>query len=284
MLSLALNLLFIVPLTSPKCAYKKEFKMKKKSKLDKFTPLVIGTAMLTLVAACGSDDDDNGSSQVPQQEQSQEGTYRVVLSPVNADVAGSAKGTGEFSIAGDEFRASMNVSDALAATHAQHIHIGTSCPSGASDTNQDSFIDVVEASTSAGGVLVPLDADLRSQDAGATYPAGANYNYVESASLLAMEVDLRLPDTDTSDIFVKLGLDDPFTLEGRVVIVHGVPASTSLPPSVQGAGDLSPQQALPILCGVITRVQEEETGTTSTTGTTGTTTGITTGTPGTSGI
>lgn len=64
--------------------------MKKKSKLEKFTPFVIGTCMLSLVAACGSDDDDSGSGTGAdeQQERPQEGQYRVVLSPVNTNVAG----------------------------------------------------------------------------------------------------------------------------------------------------------------------------------------------------
>lgn len=272
--------------------------MKKKSKLEKLTPLVLGTCLLTLVA-CGSDDDDSGSgsgtAQQPEQ-QSQEGEYRVRLLPVNPTVAnsGSATGEGTFTIQGDEFRAVMNVTGAPNAEHPQHIHVGNRCATAADDANGDGIIDAREASAATGSALVPLDADLRAQDAGENNnPTGAGYNYNESASLLAMLADLRLPDTETSDDLVKLPVDEELDLAGKVVEVHGVPAETTLPGTVQGLDDKTAQESLPILCGVIERVADGgtgtttgDTGTTTTTGGTGTTTGTTgttTGTTGTTG-
>ncbi len=236
--------------------------MKKKSMLQKVSPIVLSTCMFTLLAACGSDDDDNGTSVVQQEEQQQEGRYRVVLTPLNPLVASNATGTGEFTIEADEFKAIMNISGATSTTHVQRIHLLGSCPDQGSDTNEDGFIDVVEAISSVGSALVPIDNDLRSQLAGGTFPIGATYNYKESTSLLAMLADLRLPDPDNSDELVKLGADEDLNLEGRVVLIHGVPSSTSLPATVRGLGEtLTAQQALPILCGVITRA-EDETGTT----------------------
>ena len=285
--------------------------MKKKSKLEKLTPFVLGTCMLTLVAACGSDDDDSGSGTAQQPEQqSQEGEYRVRLLPVNPTIAnsGSATGEGTFTIQGDEFRAVMNVTGAPNAEHPQHIHVGNRCATAADDANGDGVIDAREASAATGSALVPLDADLRAQDAGENNnPTGAGYNYNESTSLQAMLADLRLPDTETSDDLVKLPVDEDLNLAGKVVEVHGVPAETTLPGTVQGLDDSTAQESLPILCGVIERVSDGgtgtttggtgtttggtgtttgDTGTTTTTGTTGTTTGgtgTTTGTTGTTG-
>ena len=253
--------------------------MKKRSKLKRLTPFVIGTCLLTLAVSCGSDDDDSGSG-VPQQqeeEQQQEGQFRVVLSPVNTNVAGEAAGTASFQIDADEFGANLEVTGAASTSHRQHVHIGTACPSPDSDTNGDGFIDIAESNAVSGGVLIPLDNDLRAQTAGGRYPFGRNYSYNQTTSFQTMLTELRLPDTDTSDSLVKLGVDENLNLEGKVVMVHGVSTTTSLPATVQGEGDQSPHQALPVLCGVITR---DDTGTTTgetgtTTGETGTTTGET---------
>ncbi len=246
--------------------------MKKKSKLGKFTPFVIGTCMLTMIAACGSDDDDSGSGTGngtgQQEERPQEGQYRVVFSPVNANVAGEATGTGTFRIEGDEFESTINVDGAPSAIHMQHVHVGSRCATVADDENGDGYIDAVEAGSISGGALLPLDSDLRAQEAGGNYPSGATYDYNESTSFQAMLADLRLPDEDSTDILVKLDPDENLNLEGKVVEIHGVPTSTTLPATVRGVDGMSPQQALPVLCGVITR---EDTGTT--TGGTGTTTG-----------
>lgn len=262
--------------------------MKKKSRLEKFTPFVIGACMLTFVAACGSDDDDSGSGSTTgpgqEEERPQEGQYRIVLSPVNPNVAGEATGTASFRHEGDEFEAIVNIDGAPTAIHMQHVHIGSRCPAPADNENGDGYIDAVEAGNVSGGALVPLDSDLRSQAAGGIFPSGMTYEYNESTSFQAMLADLRLPDDNTEDTLVKLGADENLNLEGKVLMVHGIPSSTTLPPTVRGVDGLSPQQALPILCGVITR---EDTGTTTgdagTTGGTGTTTGTTTGDDGSTG-
>ncbi|MFP5384868.1 MAG: hypothetical protein ACLGHN_02230 [Bacteriovoracia bacterium] len=247
--------------------------MKKRSKLKRLTPFVIGTCMLTLAVSCGSDDDDSGSG-VPQQqqeEQQQEGQFRVVLSPVNANVAADATGTGSFLIEGDQFGVNLDVTGASRGAHRQFVHVGTVCPTPDSDTNGDGYIDATEAMSVSGGRIIPLDSDLRAQRAGGRFPMGGNYQYQEETSFQTMLQELRLPDTDTEDNLVKLGADENLNLEGKVVMVHGIPSSTTLPPTVQGVEGGSPQQTLPVLCGVITR---EDTGTT-TTGETGTTTGET---------
>lgn len=262
--------------------------MKKKSKLEKLTPVLLGTCMLTLVAACGSDDDDSNSSPQQQSEQ-QEGTYTGALTPLNSQISGMMAISGAVSVRqeADEFEAKVDVTGATAASHPQFIYTGSRCPTTADDTNGDGYVDAVEGTAAAGQMLIPLDSDLRSQSAGGSFPSGATYEYDEDSSYLALLADLRLPDTDTSDAMVKLGATEELNLGSRVVVIHGVPASTTLPPTVQGVDGLSPQQALPVACAVLSRTDAgSTTGTTTgttggTTGDTGTTTGGTTGDTGT---
>jgi hypothetical protein len=245
-------------------AQKKGDSMKHIFKTRKLLPVVIGTCMMTILCSCGGDDDNGSSRSRVEEEQEQEGEYEVVLSPLNSDLTGVPSGSGEFSLTGDDFRAVMNVSMASGTGHIQLITTGSACPDNTSDTNGDGVIDVVEAINVTGAALVPLDRDLSSQSAGGFFPDGANYNYDESVSYSLMLSDLKLPDSDDSDIFVKLGADEDLNLEGRTVLVHGIPDSQELPQTVSGAADLSAQATLPILCGVINRavtseVEESET-------------------------
>lgn len=249
--------------------------MKKKNTLEKLTPLVVGACLLTVVTSCGSDDDDNGSSRTPQpEEQQQEGQFRVVLTPVNPGSAGEANGTGDFNITGDDVSAIVNVDGAPDSSHPQNILVGTRCPAASDDTNQDGFIDLREAYVASGNVIVPLDSNLSSQSAGSFNMSGENYDYNESSSYASMLADLQLPDTNTNDFLVKLNPGQQLFLEGKVVMVHGVSADTTLPATVQSDGTATPQATLPILCGVITRTADGST-TGTTTGDTGTTTGDT---------
>lgn len=302
--------------------------MKKKSALEKLTPIVLGTCMLTLVASCGNDDDDSNSSS-QQQQQEQEGTFTGALTPVNSQIVdggttgtttgtttgdtGTTTGTttgdtgtttgdtgtttgdtgtttgamNPFAAVGgtvtvtrvaDEFRAMVDATEATAAIHPQFIYAGSRCPTTADDTNGDGYVDAAELIAVTGQAIVPLDSDLKSQSAGGVFPSGSNYSYDESTSYAAMYADLQLPDTNTNDFIGKLAVGEELSLGTRVVVVHGVPASTTLPPTVVGAAGLSPQQALPIACTVLSFSGSGSSSTTgTTTGDTGSTTGTTTG-------
>ncbi len=256
--------------------------MKKKSKLEKLTPLLVGTCMLTLVASCGSDDDDSNANSQQQQDEQQEGTYTGVLTPVNTQITSAMGGAVSLRREGDEFEATVDVTNAPAAIHRQFVYTGSRCPTASDDTNGDGYVDAVEGSAAAGQMLIPLDNDLRAQIAGGSFPSGANYSYDEDASFSLLLTDLRLPDLDTSDSLVKLGTTDDLAIGSRVVILHGIPSSTTLPATVQGVDGLSSQQALPIACAVLTRTDSgTTTGTTTGDTGTGTTTGTTTGDTGT---
>lgn len=230
--------------------------MKYRTVSKKFIPFALSLTLLGGVVSCGSDDDDDDDGIVPQLEQEQ-GTFRATLTPLNSDVSGSTSGTADFLIDGDTFRATVMVNGAPMALHAQHIHTGSTCPTMAADANSDGFIDVVEGVPTYGPILIPLDGDLSSQDAGASdFPSGSSYNYEQETSYAAMLGDLNLPDPNSDDALVKLE-GNLLNLEGRHVVIHGVMESEDLPDSVASISDLPNHVTLPIACGVIQRVSEE---------------------------
>lgn len=253
-----------------------------KRKMHKLVPYLIGTCLLAMVA-CGSDDDDNGSGTrgggggttgTPDEQQETVGTYRATLAPIplNTAVAGNPRGNLDVVIAGDEFKATMKMEGVPGSVvHAQHIMIGTSCPTETNDINNDTFIDVIEGVPNYGLALIPLDGDLEDQDDGKEgFPrasADGTYTWTETASLSRMIADLQDADIDVEDGLTKLQGED-LALDGKVVIVHGVREDANLPDSVGTIDDYRNHQSLPIACGVIERVQPEEDN--PTTGDTGT--------------
>jgi hypothetical protein len=68
-----------------------------------------------------------------------------------------------------------------------------------------------------------------------------------------MLTDLSSKDVDTSEIVVKLSSGEGLNLEGKVIVIHGVPANTKLPDSVTTVAGVPSNASLPIACGVITR-------------------------------
>lgn len=223
----------------------------------KCIPLALSLTLLGGVVSCGSDDDDDDGGITPQLQQEQ-GTFRATLTPLNAEkIPGDRTGTAEFTIDGDTFRAKVMVNGAPMALHAQHVHAGAACPTLEADTNGDGFIDVVEGVPTYGPILIPLDGDLSSQDAGGSeFPSGSSYEYQQETSYAAMLGDLNLPDPDTEDAVTKLN-GELLNLEGRHVIIHGVMESEDLPESVASIADLPNHVTLPIACGVIEQVSEE---------------------------
>ena len=266
--------------------------MKKRSRLEKFLPVVLSAVMLTFVAACGSDDDDDSGGgittttqpeQPEEEQQPDEGTFRAELQPLNSSVGGNTVGTAKITVVGDELKFDMVVNGAPAnITHIQHIHAGTACPTSAEDVNGDGFVDVLEGLPRYGAILIPLDGDLETQEGGTASNPSANatgtYRYTERASLTRMLADLRAPDTDTTDAVIKLEPGQPLNLASRHVVVHGIPATPPLPATVGTIHDAPSNATLPIACGLITRVPEGGTTGETTGGTTGGTTGETTGT------
>lgn len=201
---------------------------------------------LIFLTACGKDKSSN-SSATPQtdplvEEEILQGQYRAILRPLNNHLSGFLpSGIAEIKISGDSVSAKTLLDDDARVIHIQSIHTGTTCPRlSEHDLNQDGLIDIVETNKASGEVYIPLDSDLNSAEAGSeVYPMGGNYTYIENASLSNLMDDIM--------IRTKRNLK----LTGRVVLIHGVDASTVLPKSVATIKGMPKTTSIPIACGVL---------------------------------
>jgi hypothetical protein len=113
-----------------------------------------------------------------------------------------------------------------------------------------------------GPILVNLDSDLASFDAGSTrFPKASStgaYSYNEKTSFNSFLTDLQLPDQNPDDAIVKLGAGEALNLASRHVVVHGVPMSANLPTTVASLGDIPSHITLPVACGTIARMTAAE--------------------------
>lgn len=87
--------------------------------------------------------------------------------------------------------------------------------------------------------------------ANTTSDANGNFLFSGSANLSALLADLQASDPNPNDAFGKLAPGEGLNLSRRVIILHGVPATTALPPTVQSIEGLPPQATLPVACGEI---------------------------------
>lgn len=183
-------------------------------------------------------------------------TYVAHLYPLNSQVTKTAtRGEARFTVNGDQLVIDIRVHGAPPNTvHWQHFHgfadgEQAACPASGSDANQDGIIDLIETGRVAGTTMVPFIAQPASMDvAHGTYPsadARGNYHYHETVSLPALQA-----------AFAKAFPGQQLDLSKRVVFIHGVPASTSLPSSVASLGPIPAQVTLPIACGQIERVSQ----------------------------
>ena len=121
------------------------------------------------------------------------------------------------------------------------------CATEAADTNGDGFVDLIETEPASGTTMVPFDNMPAAMDiAHGTYPkadAERNYKYEKVVSLKALDA-----------AFAKAFDGQKLDLDKRVVIIHGVPADTKLPATVQSLGPIPAQVTLPIDCDKIERV------------------------------
>ncbi|MGH9444516.1 MAG: hypothetical protein ACRD3O_02100 [Terriglobia bacterium] len=182
-------------------------------------------------------------------------TYSAKLVPLNASVAGSkARGEARFTISGNTLTIRLNAQGLPPGMmHMVHWHgflsgKAATCPGVAADTNHDGIIDLKETEPAAGVTLVPLNGDPAAlKIASNTYPIASKtgrISYKQSVSLAALNREMAMKFSGTS-------LD----LDKRVVFVHGVPASTTLPASVASLPGVPAQVTLPIACGKIVRTK-----------------------------
>ncbi|WP_408095446.1 hypothetical protein ACJVC5_10420 [Peredibacter sp. HCB2-198] len=203
---------------------------------------------LSLMSACGGSggggsNGKSSSGQAAISELRAQGSYRAILRPFNNHLSGFLpSGFAEISIVGDNVSFKTMLDDDARVIHMQSVHTGTRCPNANDDTNGDSYVDINEAHAVVGKVLIPLDSDLNNHAKGAGfYPMGGGYTYVEAASLKNLES------------VIKAQTGEKLNLAGRVVLIHGVDASTMLPPTFGTIEGMPQVASAPIACGVIFR-------------------------------
>ncbi|MEO8839032.1 MAG: hypothetical protein ABI351_09995 [Herbaspirillum sp.] len=181
-------------------------------------------------------------------------TYVAKLQPMNAvSTHHETTGTAKFEVHGDKLTITVNVKDAAPNTiHWQHFHgfktdAAAECANQAADTNSDGFVDLIETGPASGTTMVPFDDKPAAMDvAHGAYPKAdihGNYKYRKVVSLKALTA-----------AFSKAFDGQKLDLDKRVLIIHGVPADTKLPATVQSLGPIPAQVTLPIACGKIERV------------------------------
>lgn len=181
--------------------------------------------------------------------------YAAHLTSLNAKPSGhSSSAEATFKIRGDSLTihiAARGVAPDL--DHLQHFHgfpdgHQAACPTAAQDKNGDGVIDLMETEPTSGETMVPFTADPVSMEIVVnTYPkasASGSYTYDKTVSLSALE-----------QAFAKKYSGQKLNLDHRVVMIHGVPATTKLPSTVASLGDIPAQVTIPIACGVIKRVK-----------------------------
>lgn len=182
-------------------------------------------------------------------------TYLAHLHGMNTGVTQAhTAGEARFTVNGDQLTIDIKVHGAPADTvHWQHFHgfkdgQAASCPTTAADANHDGLVDLIETGQASGTTMVPFITDPASMDvAHGHYPkadAHGDYHYREVVSLKVLDA-----------AFAKAFPGQQLDLAKRVVYIHGVPADTKLPTTVQSLGPIPAQVTLPIACGKIERAR-----------------------------
>lgn len=182
--------------------------------------------------------------------------YVAKLLPMNSKVTGrDATGEARFTISGDSLTIRITAQGVPPGmVHWQHFHgfkdnRDATCPTAAADVNHDGIIDLIETEPTAGTTMVPFDDNPAGMDvAHGTYPEASpdgTYNYRKVVSLRALTA-----------AFAKAFGSPQLDLARRVIFIHGVPPTTTLPASVASLGTIPAQVTLPIACGKIERVAQ----------------------------
>lgn len=241
-----------------------------------FSSLVFGACVMSMLTSCGNSSSGGGETskraknpvKQPQEELGITGRYVAKFKSLNSSVAGVTYAEGKIQVMGDQITVAMDVKDSPANTvHSQMIYAATECPSEAHDTNNDGFIDPIEASKVLGQILIPLDGDLNTQADGIQeFPTSnfmGKYTYYKEGVLSSLVADLQAPDMDTKDELTKLEPTEDLKLEGKVIVIQGVSSDIYIPGSVRTFEGASDRATLSIACGKITRVMLEDSETSS---------------------
>jgi hypothetical protein len=166
---------------------------------------------------------------------------------------------GNIHVIADKISVEINAKESPAMTgHSQFIYSASECPTELNDINNDGYIDPQEASSVLGPILIPLDGDLNSQDQGADiFPVADSmgaYSYYSEGFVSDLISDLQTLDPDPKDELGKLHQNEKLKLEGKVIVIKGIPEDQYLPGSIATFTNESDRATLPIACGKIVRV------------------------------
>jgi hypothetical protein len=188
-----------------------------------------------------------------------EGQYLAVFETLNPQLTSRITGAFTFSREKelDELVGDVRITNAgIKVIHAQNVRQGRRCPTMDDDQNYDGIIDALEGEAVYGPILFPLDGDLSTQSShDGEFPIGdvyGNYIYSRVAKFSEFIADLR--SEPTSEGYLKLKSKEALRIEGRAVVVHGIDQAADLPATVGSTGRASPYHALPIVCGIISKV------------------------------
>ncbi len=204
--------------------------------------------VLVATAACGSP--DSTPADMDASPDAAAGTmaateYTAQLTALNGATVGTET-TGEvrLSVMGDSLTIRVNVQNAPPnMSHWQHYHgfadgREATCPTADQDANGDGIIDLIETEPVSGTTMVPFNADpVKLEIPEESYPtatADGSYSYEKTVSMSALQAALG---------------GAPLALEHRVVFIHGVPDTMTLPSSVASLGPVPAQKTIPIACG-----------------------------------
>ncbi len=234
--------------------------------LTQSSVLILNLFFLFGFLGCGAKTISVKSSENNEIQESIEGRYQAKLFTMNSSLSGLASGLANIQLIGGELSIKIEMFNTPSRMiHAQKIYSATECPKTIHDSNDDGFIDPLEASRVLGGVLIPLDGDLNSQLAGEDISPLSNglgyYHYYQEAYFSSFLDDLLAPDINFKDDIIKLSLKEKFTLSGKVIVIQGVSEDLYLPGSIQRLGEGSEYGTFPIACGKIERSVNAETAT-----------------------
>jgi hypothetical protein len=219
---------------------------------------------LLLLTSCGNNQTENkstsrGSTQaeeiVPIDGSNIVGRYQAKFITLNPHVNGTIPGSANFFRKEDKIFAYVRLFAGGPKTwHMQHVYTGNRCPDSKDDLNGDGFIDIEEAEAVLGKILIPLDADISTQEAGRRFFPLADlsgyYHYERITNFERFLKDLQEVDKNPDDRYVKLPPGEGLQLIGKTFLVQGVPETVQLPDTVASLDRRKSFQTLPIVCGV----------------------------------